>query len=159
MEYTDLQDDGAMSCVAQRTRSHTEEMRKDNLTQLVEGFSLSMNASSMEDSFEVIQPNAADSLTLPRYNKEGLDMDSLKIWCDYLKILDSSVDKVSKIEGPYKQEKLVRLYDVKTAEIAKRNEEMKPLQEGKVEAEELEKEIEEIKNVTFVMKALEKIAR
>ena len=149
LEYTDLQGSGAMSCVAQRTRSHTEEMRKDNLSQLVEGFSL--NDTSMENSFEIIQHAAADSLSLPRYNKEGLDKDSLKTLCDYLKIIDSSMDKVKKIEEPYEQEKLVRIYEGKTAEIARKNEEMKPLQEGKEEAEGLEKEIEEIKNATFVM--------
>ena len=50
LEYTNLQGDGALSCVAQRTRSHTVEMRKNNLTQLLEGLSLSLNVS-MEDSF------------------------------------------------------------------------------------------------------------
>ena len=60
---------------------------------------------------------------------------TLRDMANTLKILDSSMDKVKKIEEPYKQEKLVKIYEVKTAEIARKNEELKPLQEGKEEVE------------------------
>ena len=151
-EFTNQQNMGALSCVANRTRTHTEEMRKENLTQLVGSFSMLLNSSSLEESFEVIQPVAADSLNLPRSsNREESDMESLRIWCDKLKIVDYSMDKISKIEGPHKQEKMTKLYKAKTAEVAKKNEDMKSEQEGEIEVEELEKEIKEIKSVTFVV--------
>ena len=78
-------------------------------------------------------------------------MDSLKSWYDSLKVLDSSIDNVSVLEEPYKQENLIKIYDVKTAVIAKRNEEIRPLQEEDTEVEGLKREIEKIRNVTFVM--------
>ena len=149
-EYTSPQIDGALSCVAQRTRSHTVEMRKNNLTQLLAGLSLSLNLS-MEDSFEILSSNAVDSMTLPRYNKEGYNMNSLKLWYDSLKVLDTTIDNVSVLEESNKQEDIVKIYDVKTAAIARRNEEIRPSQESDTEVEGLKKEIEEIRNVTFVM--------
>ena len=97
LEDTVLQERGAISCVAHRTRSHTEEMRKLNLTQLMGGCSL-----SLEESFEIIEPKAADSLSLPRPNKDEPEMENIRDWCGKLQIVDISMDKVSKIRGPQK---------------------------------------------------------
>ena len=81
----------------------------------------------MEDSFEILQPEAADSLTLPLYNR-GIDLDNLKTLCDSIKVLDTSVDKVSRFEEPYKQKKIVKWYDERTAKLASKNEEMRTAQ-------------------------------
>merc|ERR1711874_860618 len=81
MEYVDQGESGAISCVAQRTRSHTEEMRertaktrKMNLSQLMDKYTEMKeeeNKSQMNESHEMQQHGAVDSLTLPTYQKEA----------------------------------------------------------------------------------------
>ena len=137
---TTLQENGARSCVAQRTRSHTD-MRKLNLTQLMGVWS-----TSMEDSFVVIDHKAMDSLNLPRPEKAEKEWENKEDWCGKLKLLDTSLDKASRIGGPQRQVEMIKIYNKKTAEVARKNEELRQKNEGEVDS--LEKEI---KRVTFVV--------
>merc|ERR1711874_693569 len=71
----DESEQGARSCVAQRTRSHTEEMRekieqtrKMNLSKLKEMYSElreEKDKSKMDTSWELVENGANDSLGLP----------------------------------------------------------------------------------------------
>merc|ERR1711874_301133 len=91
MEYSELGDTGARSCVAQRTRSHTEEMRektaetrKLNLSRLKEKYTEmkeEKERSQMEESWEVLGHEAIDSLNLPAYQKEA-DLKDFKHLCN-----------------------------------------------------------------------------
>ena len=139
---TTLQESGARSCVAQRTRSH-RDMRKLNLTQLMAAWS-----TSMDDSFVVIGSNAIDSLDLPRPEKAEGDWENKEEWCGKLRLLDTSLDKASRIGGPQRQVEMIKIFNRKTAEIAKKNEEMRQKKGG--EADNLDKE-GEVKRVTFVV--------
>ena len=140
-DYTITQEDYIMSCIAQRTRSRTAEMRKYNLSQLLAGLSLD---EIVEDDYEIVATNAVDSLTLPRYNKERL-----KIWYDTLMTLDTSIDNVTILEESVKQDDIIKMYSEKTADMIKRSNEIQPSQEAAVV--DLEREIEEIRDSTFVI--------
>ena len=143
-EDTKLQEGGAKSCVALRTRSHTGSMRKHNLTELIK-----LNSSSMTDSFEIIGDKAMDSLNLPRYEKDIPEWENRMEWCDELKSLDTSMDKVTRIGGPQKQEEITERYRRETREVAKKNEDM--IQNYEEVANNLEKERTHMKSVTFVV--------
>ena len=141
---TTSQEGGAKSCVAQRTRSHTGEMRKMNLTELMDIF-----PTSMENSFEIIETNAVDSLNLPRPEKEVPEWENRKEWCGKLQSLDISMDKVSRIGGSQKQEEIIEMYKRKIEEVARKNEEIKQAHEGV--AGSLEEESKRVKSVTFLV--------
>ena len=140
-DYTITKDEYIMSCIAQRTRSRTAEMRKFNLSQLLAELSLD---KIVEDDYEIVASNAVDSLTLPKYNKERL-----KIWYDTLMTLDTSIDNVTILEESVKQDDIIKMYSNKTADMIKRSNEIQPLQEAV--DEDLEREIEEIRDSTFVI--------
>ena len=139
---TTIQENGARSCVAHRTRSHTD-MRKFNLTQLMGVWS-----TSMDDSFVVIGHNAMDSLNLPRPEKAEREWENKEDWCGKLKLLDTSLDKASRIGGPQRQVEMIKIFNKKTAEVARKNEELRQKKGG--EADSLDKE-REVKRVTFVV--------
>ena len=138
-----LQESGAKSCIAKRTRSNND-LRKMNLTQLTKDWS----TATMDDSFVFLGSNAIDSLDLPRTEKTGMTWENKEEWCGKLKLLDTSLDKASKTGGPQKQIEMIRICNKKAAEIAKKNEELR-LKKGGV-MDSLNKEGES-KRVTFVV--------
>ena len=144
LEESTLQDGEIKSCVAQRTRSQTELLRKLNLSQLLEACPISLN-----ESFEVIGTIAVDSLNLPRNEIDGTEWEDRKEWCGNLHTLNISLDKASKIRGTQKQEEMTRIYKRKTAEVARENEEMKHTYEDA--ADSLEEEKKKVKSVTFLV--------
>ena len=75
IDKTDYREEGPISCVAHRTRSHTEDLRKSNLSQFLEG----CNNTTMEGSFEVIGEKASDSMTLPRFDREDQEWDNRNV--------------------------------------------------------------------------------
>ena len=143
-EYTIVQEGGAKSCVAQRTRSRTEELRRLNMTELMDACT-----QALEESYEVIDHNAMDSLNLPRHEREKPEWKNKEDWCGKLQEVDSSMNKAYEIRGPKKQEEMLKMYRKRTAELARMNEEMKQKQVGM--ADNLEEEIKEIKHVTFMV--------
>ena len=140
-DYTKAKEEYIMSCIAQRTRSRTAEMRKYNLSQLL---AVDSWDEIMEDDYEIVASKAVDSLTLPKYNKERL-----KIWYDTLMTLDTSIDNVTILEESMKQDDIIKMYSNKTADMIKRSNEIQPLQEAV--DEDLEREIKEIRDSTFVI--------
>ena len=144
LDETTLQEGGAKSCVAQRTRSRTEEMRKLNLSQLMEACHI-----SLDESFEVIEPKAMDSFNLPRHEKDGPEWENRKVWWGKLHTLDISLDKASKIRGTQKQEEMIKIYKRKTEEVARKNEEMVQTYEGA--ADSIDKGMKQVKSVTFLV--------
>ena len=138
-----LKEMGERSCVANRTRSHTEEIRKKNLTKLEE-----TGPTSMEDSFVILDHKATDSLNLPRPGKDEISWDNMKEWYEELKKLDISMDKASRIRGPNKEGEMTQMYKEKTAEVARKNEGVIQVTEGA--AVDMKKE-KEMKRVTFVV--------
>ena len=139
-EDSNLQDSEASSCVAQRTRSN-RDLRRMNLTELLVTMS-----TTMEESFEVIGNNANDSLDLHRPES---NWENKNEWCGKLQLLDTSLDKITKIGGTQRQKEMVKIFDKKTEEIAKKNEELRQMKEGKVEKSNRGGEV---KKVTFVVK-------
>ena len=144
LEESTLQDGEIKSCIAKRTRSQTELVRKLNLSQLLEAYPISMT-----ESFEVIENNAVDSLNLPKYGLEGTEWEDRKKWCGNLNTLNMSLDKASKIRGTQKQEEMIKIYKKKTAEVAKENEEMKQTYEDATNS--TEEEEKKAKSVTFMV--------
>ena len=141
---TTLKEGEVKSCIAKRTRSQTEHVRKLNLSQLLETYHISMT-----ESFEVIENNAMDSLKLPKYGLEGTEWEDRKKWCGNLNTLNKSLDKASRIKGTQKQEEIMKIYKKKTAEVAKENEEMKnTYEDATISTEEEEKKA---KSVTFMV--------
>ena len=138
-----LQESGAKSCIARRTRSH-KDLRKINLTQLTKDWS----TTAMDDSFVFLGNNAIDSLDLPRPEKTGVTWDNKEEWCGKLKLLDTSLDKASKTGGPQKQMEMIRICNRKAAEIARKNEELRLKKGGVVDSSNKEGES---KRVTFVV--------
>ena len=55
-------------------------------------------------------------------------MESLKIWYDTLKNLDTSIDNVSMLDESVKQEDIVKMYNDKTVEMFKKGNEIQPLE-------------------------------
>ena len=141
VDYTFTRDENLMSCIAQRTRSRTTVMRQDNFTQLLAEISMD---KTVEDNYEIVASNAVDSLTLPRYS-----MDKLRIWYDALMALNTSIDNVTILEESVNQDDITKMFNSKTAEIIKRSNEIQPSQE--VADDDLKKEMEEIRDSTFVM--------
>ena len=138
-----LQESGAKSCIARRTRSHND-LRKTNLSQLTKDWS----TSAMEDSYVFIGNNAIDSLDLPRADKAGMTWDNREEWCGKLILLDTSLDKASKIGGHQKQLDMMKICNKKAAEIARKNEELKLKKGGVLDSPSKEGEN---KRVTFII--------
>ena len=129
---------GARSCVAQRTRSHTEEMRektaetrKLNLSKLREMYTEMREKKDklqMEVSWELLEHGAIDSLNLPAYQKKA-DLDDFKHLCNTMDVLEKSFKEMSMIEKKHKQQKGVTWKDrepVNQTENKEGNEEGKP---------------------------------
>ena len=117
-DYTITKDENLMSCIAQRTRCRTTEMRQDNFSQLLAEISLD---KTVEDDYEIVASNAVDSLTLPKYN-----MDKLRIWYDTLMTLNTSIDNVTILEESVNQDDIIKMYNNKTADMIKRSNEIQP---------------------------------
>ena len=144
---------GAESCIAKRTRSH-KSLREMNLTELAEDWSL----TTLEDSFEVIETNAVDSMNLHKAERVGLAWDNKEEWCKELQLLDTSLNKADKTGGPRRQLEMIKVCNRKANEIAKKNEEMKDTGGREVENKKVTFIIEDAAYTTAikeVVKALE----
>ena len=130
-----------MSCIAQRTRSRTTVLRQDNFNQLLAEFSLD---DTVEEDYEIVGSNAVDSLTLPRYT-----MDKLRLWYNILMKLNTSIDNATILEESVDQNELSKMFKSKTADLIKRSNEILPSDD--VEHDDLKKDIEDIRDSTFVM--------
>ena len=98
----------------------------------------------MEEDYEIVGSNAVDSLTLPRYT-----MDKLRLWYNILMKLDTSIDNVTILEESVDQFELSKMFKSKTADLIKRSNEILPSDD--VEHEDLKKDMEDIRDSTFVM--------
>ena len=92
LEDTMTQSEEARSCVAHRTRSHTGETRKLNLTELLDAC-----GSNMEESYEIVETNAKDSLDLGTTRILEGDRENRGKWCEEIKRLDTSINKMIEV--------------------------------------------------------------
>ena len=115
VDNTDSKEEGPISCVAHRTRSHTEDLRKNNLSQFLDD----CNNTTMEESFEVIGDKASDSMTLKKYEKEDQEWDNKNEWCLELVKLNSSIDKAIDVLNTRNRIETLEIYRKKGAEAAK----------------------------------------
>ena len=145
-EDTTLQADGLKSCVAHRTRSRTEDLRKINITELMEAYN-----TTLDDSFEVLDPKAVDSIDLIKAAEP--EWSNRENWYEGIKRLNNSMNKTFEIGGIKRQAKMLERHRKRITEMAKENEEMEQSQTGI--DKNLEKELEEVKKVTFVVERSE----
>ena len=139
-DNTTIQDISDVSCIALRTRSRLANIRKVNLSQIFADLSM----EDTDDDYEIVTSNAVDSLTLPRYNKK-----SIKELFDTLRSIDTSMDNISILNETVKQEDILMLYNNKATDMIERGNSIQPLQD--VEGDDLVKEIEEIRDSTFII--------
>ena len=102
------------SCIAQRTRSRTDELRKINLSQIIDACNLSStNNMTMEGSYEMIN-RSLDTTEDDNGWRNGIQ------WCNGLINLDSSLNKMEKYRNDDKRSEAIELYRKYQQEYSRR---------------------------------------
>merc|ERR1712082_533525 len=98
-----------LSCIEMRTRSHTEETRMINLSQILnEGLD-----TTSEEGFVMVGQKIKDSPNLPNLDPEWVNKE---IWCQSLKNINESISKAYKTLNEVKRDAEILEYRNKGAE-------------------------------------------
>ena len=102
------------SCIAQRTRSRTDELRKINLSQIIDSCNLNSTNVNLDGSYDVINRSLDNTEEDNRW-RNGIQ------WCNGLINLDSSLNKMNRYRNDEKRSEAIELYKKISARVQQEN--------------------------------------